>query len=58
MLIAADLGPDVAERVIDEFRRSRFGREVTDEEVEADARRGDREDPGAGRACRSRSTAR
>ena len=33
MLIAGDLGPDVAERVIEEFRRSRFGREVTDEEV-------------------------
>ena len=33
MLIAADLGPAVAERVIDEFRRTRFGREVTDEEV-------------------------
>jgi len=33
LLIAADLGPAVAGRVIDEFRRSRFGREVTDEEV-------------------------
>ena len=33
LLIAADLGPAVAERVIDEFRRTRFGKEVTDEEV-------------------------
>ena len=33
LLIAADLGPAVAGRVIDEFRRSRFGKEVTDEEV-------------------------
>ena len=33
LLIGADLGPDVAERVIAEFRRSRFGREVTDAEV-------------------------
>ncbi len=33
LLIAADLGPAVAGRVIDEFRRTRFGREVTDEEV-------------------------
>ena len=33
LLIAADLGPAVAERVIDEFRRTRFGKEVTDEEI-------------------------
>ncbi len=33
LLIAADLGPAVAGRVIDGFRRSRFGSEVTDEEV-------------------------
>jgi fused signal recognition particle receptor len=32
-LIGADLGPAVAGRVIAAFRRSRFGREVTDEEV-------------------------
>ena len=32
-LIAADLGTEVAARVIAAFRRSRFGREVTDEEV-------------------------
>lgn len=33
MLIAADLGPAVAARVIANFRRTRFGREVSDEEV-------------------------
>ncbi|MGI4947052.1 MAG: signal recognition particle-docking protein FtsY, partial [Janthinobacterium lividum] len=33
LLIAADLGIDAAERVIESFRRSRFGKEVTDEEV-------------------------
>jgi fused signal recognition particle receptor len=33
LLIAADLGTEVARRVIAEFRRSRFGREVTDQEV-------------------------
>ncbi len=32
-LIGADLGPAVANRVIESFRRSRFGTEVTDEEV-------------------------
>jgi fused signal recognition particle receptor len=32
-LITADLGPAVARRVIASFRRSRFGREVTDAEV-------------------------
>ncbi|MBV9538000.1 MAG: signal recognition particle-docking protein FtsY [Acidisphaera sp.] len=33
LLISADLGTEVARRVIAEFRRSRFGREVTDQEV-------------------------
>jgi fused signal recognition particle receptor len=33
VLIAADLGTSVAERVIASFRRSRFGKEVTDEEI-------------------------
>ncbi len=33
LLIGADLGPAVARRVIAEFRRTRFGRDVTDEEV-------------------------
>ena len=33
LLIGADLGTEVASRVIAEFRRSRFGREVTDQEV-------------------------
>ena len=33
LLIAADLGTEVAERVIASFRRSRFGKEVTDAEV-------------------------
>jgi fused signal recognition particle receptor len=33
LLIGADLGTAVAARVIAEFRRTRFGREVTDEEV-------------------------
>ncbi|CAH2600227.1 Signal recognition particle receptor FtsY [Rhodovastum atsumiense] len=32
-LVAADFGTEVAARVIANFRRSRFGREVTDEEV-------------------------
>ncbi|MDA8253078.1 MAG: signal recognition particle-docking protein FtsY [Rhodospirillales bacterium] len=32
-LVAADLGTQVAARVIAAFRRTRFGREVTDEEV-------------------------
>ncbi|MFT9385767.1 signal recognition particle-docking protein FtsY [Acetobacter sp.] len=35
LLITADLGPAVAERVIESFRRSRFGTEVTDEEIRA-----------------------
>ncbi len=33
LLIAADLGTEVASRVIEEFRRTRFGKEVTDEEI-------------------------
>jgi fused signal recognition particle receptor len=33
LLISADLGVDAAARVIAEFRRTRFGREVTDEEI-------------------------
>jgi fused signal recognition particle receptor len=35
LLITADLGPAVAKRVIASFRRSKFGREVTDAEVRA-----------------------
>ncbi len=35
LLISADLGTEVAQRVIAEFRRTRFGREVTDAEVKA-----------------------
>lgn len=34
-LIAADLGPAVAGRVIDSFRATRFGAEVTDDEIRA-----------------------
>ena len=33
VLISADLGTEVARRVIASFRRSRFGKEVTDEEI-------------------------
>jgi fused signal recognition particle receptor len=33
ILISADLGPAVAARIIAAFRRTRFGKEVTDEEV-------------------------
>src|SRR3984885_9498114 len=33
LLIAADLGTEVARKVIAAFRRSRFGKEVTDEEI-------------------------
>lgn len=33
LLITADLGPAVAERIIDSFRSTRFGTEVTDEEI-------------------------
>jgi fused signal recognition particle receptor len=32
-LISADLGTEVARRIIANFRRSRFGKEVTDEEI-------------------------
>jgi fused signal recognition particle receptor len=35
LLITADLGPAVARRIIAAFRRSRFGREVTDAEIRA-----------------------
>ncbi len=35
LLIAADLGPAAAERIIAGFRRTRFGKEVTSEEVRA-----------------------
>jgi fused signal recognition particle receptor len=33
ILIASDLGTEVARRVIENFRRTRFGREVTDDEI-------------------------
>jgi fused signal recognition particle receptor len=33
LLISADLGTEVAQRVIDAFRRTRFGKEVTDAEI-------------------------
>ena len=33
LLITADLGPGVAQKVIESFRSSRFGTEVTDEEI-------------------------
>ena len=33
LLLTADLGPAVAARIIANFRRSRFGKEVTDEEI-------------------------
>jgi len=33
ILIAADLGTEVAARIIANFRRTRFGREVTDQEI-------------------------
>ncbi|MBW4022756.1 MAG: signal recognition particle-docking protein FtsY [Proteobacteria bacterium] len=35
LLIGADLGPSVAKRVIEAFRRTRFGQDVTDEEIKA-----------------------
>jgi fused signal recognition particle receptor len=35
LLISADLGPAVAARVIGEFRRTRFGKEVTSDEIRA-----------------------
>jgi len=34
-LIAADLGLPAAQRIVDGFRKTRFGKEVTDEEVKA-----------------------
>ena len=33
VLIAADLGTEVARRIVENFRRTRFGGEVTDEEI-------------------------
>ncbi|HEY6432840.1 MAG TPA: signal recognition particle-docking protein FtsY [Acetobacteraceae bacterium] len=33
LLISADLGTEVAGRIIAEFRRTRFGKEITDEEI-------------------------
>ena len=33
LLLSVDLGVDAAQRVIESFRRSRFGKEVTDEEI-------------------------
>jgi fused signal recognition particle receptor len=33
VLIAADLGTEVARRIVENFRRTRFGKEVTDEEI-------------------------
>src|ERR1700752_2768606 len=33
LLISADLGTEVARKVIAAFRRTRFGKEVTDEEI-------------------------
>ena len=35
LLVSADLGPAVAARIIGEFRRTRFGKEVTPEEIRA-----------------------
>jgi fused signal recognition particle receptor len=35
LLISADLGPAVAARVIEGFRRTRFGKEVSEEEIRA-----------------------
>jgi fused signal recognition particle receptor len=35
ILITADLGTEVASRIIANFRRTRFGREVTDEEIKS-----------------------
>ena len=32
-MIAADLGTEVAKRIIADFRRTRFGREVTEHEI-------------------------
>ena len=33
MLIGADLGPAVAAKLIENFRKTRFGKEVTDQEI-------------------------
>jgi fused signal recognition particle receptor len=33
LLISADLGPAVAARMIEDFRRTRFGKDVTDQEI-------------------------
>lgn len=33
ILISADFGPEVAENVIESFRKTRFGSEVTDQEI-------------------------
>ncbi len=35
LLIGADLGPEVAARIIASFRSSRFGREITEQEIKA-----------------------
>jgi len=35
LLIGADLGPEVAARIIASFRSTRFGREITEEEIKA-----------------------
>ncbi len=57
-LVAADMGTEVAARVIAEFRRTRFGREVTEPEIREALAERDRGDPGAGRPAAARSTAR
>ena len=41
-LISADLGVAASRRIVEGFRKTRFGKEVTDEEVKARPRRGDR----------------
>ncbi len=51
MLIAADLGTEVARRVIASFRRTRFGKEVTDEEIKQALAEEIAGDPGAGGAA-------
>ena len=35
LLIGADLGPRVASRIVENFRSTRFGKEVTDEEIKS-----------------------
>ncbi len=35
LLIRADLGPEVAARIVASFRRTRFGRDITEDEVKA-----------------------